>query len=177
MIVNIYPSKTYARVPLLSPTHYCWHSLYLTASIWSTNIFLYMHISRTFLPLFHLNATKSTTFMGVIDLFQIICALCMVQNQQLQIGLFRIIVRASSLTVISMLFGREPVFEGGGKCSNCFARRWLCMWTPRVAFSSKPHWQTLQEQRSQRRCWSCLWWGVPRFLHKNNIIVQVKMCK
>ena len=98
MIVNIYPSKTYARVPLLSPTHYCWHSLYLTASIWSTNIFLYMHISRTFLPLFHLNATKSTTFMGVIDLFQIICALCMVQNQQLQIGLFRIIVRASSLT-------------------------------------------------------------------------------
>ena len=38
-----------------------------------------MHISRTFLPLFHLNATKSTTFMGVIDLFQIICALCMVQ--------------------------------------------------------------------------------------------------
>ena len=82
---------------------------------------------QDFLTAVPFKCKKSTTFIGVIDLFQIICALCMVQNQQLQIGLFRIIVRASSLTLISMLFGREPAFEGGGKCSNCFARRWLCM--------------------------------------------------
>ena len=124
--------------------------------------------------------------MGVTDLFQTIGALCMVQceSRAKSTTSDRIVSNscASSLTLISMrLSGREPAFECDGKyaaCSNwgCLARRWLSTWTPRVAFVSKPHWQPLQEQRSQRRCWSCLW-GVPRFLHKNNNMIPFEICE